>query len=390
MERANLKRSAKKKEVLVLTGSRGEYGYISPILKLTQDHPRLKHRILATNMHLLPEFGDTIGLFEKDGFRVDHKIEMTLAGFTNVSMTKSLGVFMLSLTDIVANSPPDIILLAGDRGEQLVGAIVGAHLNIPTAHIQAGEISGNIDGLTRHAITKFAHIHFPSNSDAATRLEKMGEQPFRIHLVGAPQLDEFMSLPLVSRDKIFEKYNLDLSKPYILCVQHPVTEQALQARRQMEITLEAITELKIQTILIFPNNDAGSTGIQTAIEKHRSPLIRVLRNVERDLYGGFMKHAGVIVGNSSSALLEAPSFALPAVNIGRRQEGRLAAINVINVAHDVVEIRLAIEKAISPEFAEPLREMSNPYGDGRSSERIVNILDKLEINEKLLYKKLTY
>lgn len=380
----------KKRKVMIVTGSRGEYGYIRPIIKLIQKSDALGYVIVATNMHLLPEYGNSVREFEKDGIEVRYKPYMAFGGCTNESMAKSLGAFMLSLTDILTYERPELILLAGDRGEQMVGAMVGAHLMIPTMHIQAGELSGNIDGMTRHAITKYAHVHFAANEDAKERLIKMGEERYRVHMVGAPQLDELVALPEISKEKLFDQYNLELDKPLVLVVQHPVTEQAWEAAEQMRITMEALCDIGHQCLIIYPNNDAGSAMIQRTIEDRRDARMRVERNVKRDVYANLMRWADVMVGNSSSGLLEAPTFALPAVNIGRRQIGRFQGHNVINVDHDRAAICDAVVRAMDPAFRTRLRGMENPYGDGHSSERIVEIMRTLKIDSDLLLKKLTY
>lgn len=381
----------KKRKVLIITGSRGEYGYIRPVIRVMQGSASLVPIVLATNMHLLPEFGMSVGAFAEDNLQVDYRSYMTLAGYKSETMVKSLGVFMLSVADILGNKPPDIILLAGDRGEQLVGALAGAHMNIPVAHIQAGELSGNIDGMTRHAITKYAHIHFAANEDASIRLERMGEQLFRIFNVGAPQLDEFLSLDLLTREELCQCYHLNPEKPFLLVAQHSVTEEVLQAYEQMRATLEAVSETGMQAILIFPNSDAGSTSIRKAIDDYRCPNIHIERNVDRVHYASMMRWAAAMVGNSSSGLLEAPSFGLPAVNIGRRQLGRLRGKNVIDVdCHDAVEILNGIRRATNTEYRQSLAGMKNPYGDGKSSERIVRILENIVIDEELIYKKITY
>jgi GDP/UDP-N,N'-diacetylbacillosamine 2-epimerase (hydrolysing) len=374
---------------MVVTGSRGEYGYLRPILRLIDEHDALCYRLVVTNMHLLPEFGSSGSYMAADGLSVHHELFMALDGYTNTSMSKSLGVALLSITDVLHNDRPDIVLLAGDRGEQLMAAIAAAHLNIPVAHVQAGEVSGNIDGLTRHAIARFAHIHFASNEDAAERLHRSGEQPFRVHTVGAPQLDEFLQGQYASVATIRERFRLD-GQPFLLLVQHPVTEQATQAADQMAITLRALSRIGLPTVMIYPNNDAGSALIRETTNSLRGPWLRVERNVSRELYGGLMRSAAVIVGNSSSALLEAPSFELPAVNIGRRQDGRVRALNVQDVAADEEAIACAVRRAISPAFRTSLRGMVNPYGDGKASQRIVGILADLQIDERLLLKKLTY
>lgn len=385
-------RAQKKRRILVITGSRGEYGYIRPVLKLIENSGILEPEVLVTNMHLIPEFGNTIQEFKKDGIPVDYRIFMALSGYTNVTMLKSLGVFLLSLSDILENRPPDIILLAGDRGEQLIGAIAGAHMNIPVAHIQAGEVSGNIDGLSRHAIARFTHIHLAPNQDAAQRLIRSGEEEFRVFNVGAPQLDEFLAGNIAPPEEIAEAFSLNLDKEIILVVQHPVTEQADMAAFQMTETMMALAAFEeYQIVIIYPNNDAGSVAIQKSIQNNRHINIRVERSVSREVYGGLLNVASVLVGNSSSGIIEAPSFKLPVVNIGRRQEGRFRGDNVIDVEHhEAAAIENAIRRALSPDFIRGLEKSENPHGDGHSSERIVKILETIPIDEKLLYKKITF
>jgi GDP/UDP-N,N'-diacetylbacillosamine 2-epimerase (hydrolysing) len=379
------------RKILIITGSRGEYGYIRPIIREIESNSSLDYEIVATNMLLVPEFGYAINHFIEDGFKVKYKIDMSMSGYTNASMSKSLGVFQQSLTDIVNNDTPDIILLAGDRGEMLIGAIVGAHMNIPVAHIQAGELSGNIDGMTRHAITKFAHLHFAANTDAEERLIKMGEQNFRVFNTGAPQLDEFNNYHYMEKEELFYKLNLDINKGFFLIVQHSITEQSGESEAQMLTTLQAISEINVPAILIHPNNDAGSIGIQNALESINSTNIHIKRHVNRELYANLMKYAKVMIGNSSSGLLEAPSFELPAINIGRRQAGRLQAKNVINVEFDKDKIKDAINYAMNDStFISNLKGIKNPYGDGNSSKRIVKIMQEVNINNDLLIKELTY
>lgn len=378
------------RKILVITGSRGEYGYVRPILRLIDQHPGLQYQLLVTNMHLLSEFGYSRQEFTRDGFTVEDELYMALDGSTATSMTKSLAVGLMGMADIIHNSRPDLVLLAGDRGEQLMAAVAAAHANIPVAHVQAGEVSGNIDGLTRHAIARYTHIHLAANKDAADRLVRTGEEPFRVHEVGAPQLDEFLAGNCSTVSELALHFKIVPTDPFILIVQHPVTEQAGLASTQMETTLEALREFALPTVMIYPNNDAGSAMTRETISRLRLPWLHIERNVSRELYGGLMRAAAVIVGNSSSGLLEAPSFALPAVNIGRRQEGRVRGANVIDVGHDVQEIAGAVRRALSPEFRASIAGMQNPYGDGHTSERIVHLLASIPINEALLFKRLTY
>lgn len=380
----------KKLKLLFITGSRGEWGYIRPIIRLCNKRKDVDYSLCVTNMHLLPDFGLSIKEIERDGFCVDYKIYMSLDGYNHYTMVKSLGVFLSSLVDIVASSKPDWIILAGDRGEQLMGAIVGAFCYIPVAHIQAGELSGNIDGMTRHAIGKYAHLHFASNEDAAERLIKLGEEPFRIHIVGAPQLDELVQGLYTKKENLLNKYSLNLQN-YLLVMLHPVTEEYHKASEQVEILMRALSKFDMPKIVILPNNDAGSLMIREGIENNRKGDFYVFSNLSREDYLGFLKYCSAIVGNSSSGILEAPTFKIPAVNIGRRQHKRLRGNNVIDVDFDEEAIIVAIKKAISKEFREMLKNnCTNPYGDGKSSERILNILLNTPINDTLLIKNLTY
>jgi len=376
----------------MITGSRGEYGYIRPIVREIQNEADLDYSIIVTNLHLLADFGFSIDEIEQDQLKISDRIYMALDGYTPASMSKSLGVFLMSVTDSFVRLKPDIVLLAGDRGEQLMAAIAAAHMSIPVAHIQAGELSGNIDGMTRHAITRFAHIHFASSEDAAQRLRNMGEQEFRIFLTGAPQLDELVTGEYASPEEIASLYRLDVSKPIILFAQHPITEEYDQVATQVRETLEAICALGHQTVVIFPNNDAGNMEIRHLLERYRQPFMRIERNVPRDIYAGLMTVASVMVGNSSSGLIEAPCFKLPAVNVGTRQRSRQRGNNVIDVPAERTAIQAAIQRALAPEFCRHLQEnCENPYlSDGQVSRRIVQILTTIPINEELLKKQIAY
>lgn len=378
------------RRIAVLTGSRGEWGYIRPILRLVAADPELDYELIATNMHLLPAFGMSVNEIRKDGFRVDEEIFMTFDGYTGATMAKSLGTLLLELPTVLRRMNPDFLLLAGDRGEQLVGAIAGAHLGIPVAHIQAGELSGNVDGIIRHAITKIAHIHFAANEAFAERVRKMGEEPWRVFVTGAPLVDELVKGIATPREELCRKYRLPPDGETILSVQHPVTEEEEMAGDQIEETLRAIDEIGWPTTLIYPNGDAGSESIRVRLSRFSRANVRHFRNLPREDYVGLMRNASVIVGNSSSGIMEAPSFGTPCVNIGRRQNGRPQAENVINVGYDRREIAGAIRQATTPEFRARARGVKNPYGDGTASERIVHALKGVEVNSQLLIKQMTY
>lgn len=379
------------KKIMIITGSRGEWGYIRPIMRLIEKRDDVQYVLVVTNMHLLPAYGSSYKEIENDGFKIHYKVHMSLDGYSHVTQAKSLGIFLNALPDIIDNEKPDWILLAGDRGEQLMGAIAGAYTYTPVAHIQAGELSGNIDGMTRHAIGKLVHLHFAANQDAADRLIKLGEEPFRVHNVGAPQIDEMVNAQFTSLEEIEEKLCVKLQDGYILGVMHPVTEEADKAEAQAEIFIKSLNQFKEPKIIILPNNDAGSKGVKMAINEYREGEYHMYANLKREDYLGLLKNANCIVGNSSSGLLEAPTFNVPAVNIGRRQNMRFRGINVIDVPFEQEKVVEAISKAMSNEFHSYLqRECTNPYGDGHSSERILDLLINTKIDQKLLVKKLTY
>ena len=379
------------KKIMIVTGSRGEWGYIRPILKLIDKRDDVKAVLVVTNMHLLPAYGNSYKEIENDGFHIDYKVHMSLDGYSHVTQAKSLGIFLSSMPDIIENEKPDWLLLAGDRGEQLMGAIAGAYTYTPVAHIQAGEVSGNIDNMTRHAIGKLVHLHFASNQDAADRLIRLGEEAFRVHNVGAPQIDEMVSAQYTELSDIEDKLCVNLSQGYILGVMHPVTEEADKAEMQAEIFIRSLNHFNLPKVIILPNNDAGSNGVKRAIQEFRKGEYYMYANLKREDYLGLLKNTQCIVGNSSSGLLEAPTFKVPAVNIGRRQNMRFRGINVIDVPFEEEAVIQAIEKAMSKDFREYLNEKCmNPYGDGHSSERILDLLINTPIDQKLLVKKLTY
>ncbi len=373
----------------MIAGSRGEYGYYRPIVNEIKKMPELDYEFAVCNMHPLASFGNSVEEIENDDFKVGAVVYNTLDGYNRHTMAKSLGIFMVELPGIIERIRPDLILIAGDRGEQLMAAIVGAHMYIPVAHIQAGELSGNIDGTTRHAITKFSHIHFAANSDASERLKKMGEDEFRIYNVGAPQLDELITGVITSPEKIKEKFGVE-NKKFLLVAQHSVTEEFEKTEEHIAATMRAVSLSGLPAIIILNNSDAGSKIARSTIAKLRDSNMKIYANVSRNDYAGLMNTAAVLIGNSSSGIIEAPLFQLPTINIGNRQKGRMQSANVINVSHNAADIAQAIKTAQTPEFRRQADSAIGAYGDGRSAKRIVNVLKTIAIDDRLLIKKLTY
>jgi UDP-hydrolysing UDP-N-acetyl-D-glucosamine 2-epimerase len=283
-------------------------------------------------------------------------------------------------------------MVLGDRVEPLAAAIAGAYMNIPLAHIHGGDICGNIDDSARHAITRLAHIHFPATKKSAARIIKMGEEKWRVHMAGSPALDVILNEPLLPAGTIAREYALDLTRPIVLLIQHPVTTQVEEAQQQMRETLDAIVQLGYPAVAIYPNSDAGGRKMIEVIREYEGyPLIKTFKSLPRREYLSLMKIAGVMVGNSSSGIVEAPSFGLPAVNIGIRQEGRERGANVIDCGHRKNEIIKAIKHALTDkEFLAEVKKCESPYGDGQAAPRIAGILSRTKITPALLQKKITY
>lgn len=382
----------KRRKIAVITGARATYGYNRRIVKLLHESGRVDLAVIVTGMHLLKEYGLTVREVERDGVPIAARVDMVVGGDTPTAWAKSLGVEMQSLAQVYDMIRPDIVLVSGDRGEMLAATLAAAYMNIAVAHLQSGDLSGHIDGSARHAITKLCHIHFPACEDSAKRVERMGEEPWRIFTVGAPQLDEVIHGPKLDPPAVAKMLELRLDEPILIILQHPVLAEVSEARDQMVETMEAIKGVGLQTLVIYPNVDAAGQEIIDVIHQYEHlPFVKAVSNLERQVFLSLLTVAAVVVGNSSCGILEAPSFKLAAVNIGDRQRGRMQASNVINVGHDRDRIIEAIRKALWDEaFKAQLGQCVNPYGDGRSSERVVKILFEIPIDQRLLDKRMTY
>ena len=382
-----------RRKIAVVTGSRAEYGILYPVLKAIEAKPELGLLLVVTGMHLSHEFGYTIREIESDGFKVNARVDMLLSSDTPESMAKTVGLGIIGMAQTWGQLKPDIILVLGDRVEPLAAAIAGAYMNISVAHIHGGDSPrAGLDEYARHAITKLSHIHFPATKKSAERIIKMGEEEWRVHMVGSPALDVIMNQPLLPAKTLSDKLGIDLSQPLILVVQHPVTTQVNEAPKQMRETLAAVAGIGHATVVIYPNADAGGRRmIEVIKEFEKYPFIKTFKSLPRKEYLSLMKMASVLVGNSSSGIIEAPSFGLPVVNIGIRQEGRERGENVIDVEHSKQEIVKGIEKALTnKEFLAEVKKCKNPYGDGKTAPRIAEILSRVEITPQLLQKKITY
>jgi len=380
------------KKIAVITGTRAEYGIFKSVLNEIEAKAGLRLSLIVIGMHLSLEFGHTVDEIERDGFKIAAKIAVLHGEDTKASMAKSIGECLTKAAEALKLIKPDILLVLGDRSEMLVGAVAATYMGIAIAHIHGGEISGNVDEPVRHAITKLAHIHFPATQESAERIIRMGEESWRVHVVGAPGLDLILNERILGSKKVAAKYGLEVSKPVLLVLQHSVVTEADQASDQIRETLEAVKELKHQAVLIYPNADAGGRRMIRVIKEYEKyPFVKTFKSVPHEEYLGLMRLASVMVGNSSSGIIEAPSFGLPVVNIGTRQKGRQRAGNVIDVDYDRKKIVEAVKKALyNREFREKVKHCRNPYGDGKAGKRIAEVLNEIELGKKFLEKRMTY
>lgn len=381
-----------KRKIAVITGTRADYGIYYSVLRAIENHKDLELSLIVCGMHLSPEFGMTIEEIQKDGFKIDDKIDTILSSDSGSAMAKSIGITLMGLTQSLERINPDILLILGDRGEMIAGALAAVHMNIPVAHIHGGEVTGTVDESIRHSITKLSHIHFPANEDSKKRIIKMGEEEENVYVVGAPGIDYIKNTKYLSREDIIKRFNLKDDKIFIM-TQHPVTTEKHMVSNQIEETLSAIAKLGVQTIISYPNSDNGGREIIKVIEKYREKydFLKVFKNLSQVEYLSLLNTADVMIGNSSSGIIEAPSFKLPVINIGTRQQGRLRACNIVDVSYSKKEILEAVDKVLyDKEFRKNLENCENPYGDGKAGERIADILSKIQINSNLIQKKITY
>lgn len=381
-----------KRKIFVITERRADYSRFKPILEKISHDSELDYYLVVTGIHLLEEYGHTINEIKKDGFTISGTFNMFDDGEKvaddGAEMARALGRAITKVTYELEKAKPDIILSGFDIAANFAVAIAGAHMNIPVTHIQGGEVTGTIDESIRHAMSKFSHYHFTSNEDAKERLIKMGEVPERVFIVGCPSLDALKNAPDVSKENILEEFGIDLNDKYLIIIQHPVTTEIKHTVDQITETLQAIEEIDISALLIYPNNDAGSTQIIKAIKDSK---IRHVSTLSIEKYKTLLKNSCALVGNSSSGIHEAATFHVPTVNIGTRQQGRLRGDNIIDVRSNKEEIKKGIEKALfDKKFLHAVSVCKNPYGDGHSSDKIVKLLKEIDLSDKIIQKKMTY
>lgn len=383
------------KKVLAVTGIRSEYFILQPIFDEILERNDLTLKVVVTGTHLSPLYGETYKIIEKDGYDII-KMESLLSTDSLSGRCKSLGIQLMGLVDIINQERPDWLLVLGDREESLAVATSGAYMNIPVVHICGGDrVVGNVDDSVRHAVTKLAHLHFPTTIENGVRIIKMGEEEWRVHVTGNPALDSIREQPNLTLEEINHKIgtNLNADKPFILLINHPLSSEHSIAKEQMDIILDSVVELNIETIIIYPNSDAGSLGIIESIENHvnKYSFLHAFKTLPRDIFVNIQRKASLLLGNSSCGILEAPFLKLPVVNVGNRQKQRQHSENIIFVDCKKETILSAIEKAIyDEEFLMICKNCSNPYGDGYTGKKIARAIAETEINSELINKQISY
>jgi UDP-N-acetylglucosamine 2-epimerase (non-hydrolysing)/GDP/UDP-N,N'-diacetylbacillosamine 2-epimerase (hydrolysing) len=379
-----------KRKITVTTGTRADYGILRPVLKKIKSNPMLKLNLIITGMHLSSKYGKTIDEIKKDGFSITNTINFLPKKDTNYDMSLAIGQGIISFSKIFEKIKPDVNLLMGDRDEMLASAIAAYHMNIPNAHIHGGDRSkGGIDEYNRHAITKISNIHFAASKKSYERILKMGENPKYVFLTGSPSIDEIKDKKITSKKLLEKKYKLKFKGDEVLLLQHPVTTQSEESKKQIIETLSALSKLKMSTIAILPNSDPGNKDVFDTLKKYskKFDFIKIYPTLPRSDFLGFLKYSKIFLGNSSSGMIEASYFHTPVINIGIRQKGRESGSNVIHVGNSKNEIISAIRYCLRKNSN---YKKQNFYGSGSSSKKIVRHLESIKLDKELIKKQIFY
>jgi UDP-N-acetylglucosamine 2-epimerase (non-hydrolysing)/GDP/UDP-N,N'-diacetylbacillosamine 2-epimerase (hydrolysing) len=377
------------RKICVVTGSRAEYGLLSRLMKAIKADKELQLQIIATNMHLSPEFGLTYREIEADGFTIDKKVEMLLSSDTSNATTKSVGLGMIGFADAYEDLKPDLILILGDRFEMMAAVPAALFYKIPVAHLHGGEVTeGAYDDCIRHAITKMSHLHFTSTEAYRKRVIQMGESPERVFNVGAIGVENTKLVPLMTKEELETSLDFELSDKCLLVTYHPVTLENASAAEQSEHLLRALDSFKDYKILFtMPNSDTNGRIIMQKIEEYvaeHSDRCKAFKSLGLKRYLSALKYVTAVVGNSSSGIIEVPSFGIPTLNIGNRQKGRIAADSVIHCGTTEEEIRQGLSQALSPEALAAAKSTVNPYEKEGTVDRIVHVIKEYPLENLLI------
>lgn len=392
------------RRIAVFTGNRAEYGLQFPVLRAIDRHPELEYLLIVSGAHLDNDFGHTLTEIRADGFEVHAEVKIDMETDTLTSTARAIGSGIVSMSEALERLNPDMLVVYADRFEGFAAVVASTQMNVPTAHIEGGDLTegGALDDSVRHAMTKLSHLHFTTNEQATNRILAMGEEPWRIHTVGFPAIDLIAEGNYATPAELIASYGLDLARPVVLFTQHSVTTEFSEAADQIGPSLEALARLAsngVQIVITYPNNDAGGRQIIAELENFATvaPVgIQFHRSLGRYNYHGVLALAQtdairvVCVGNSSSGIKESPAFGCPTVNIGTRQAGRLRGENVIDARYDSDDIVAAVDRCLQDEgFRALCRCTQNPYGIGDAGPKIVQVLAAVTLDSALTRKRMT-
>ena len=374
----------------IVSVGRSDYGIYRPILERIHQDSELSLHLMVTGMHLSPEFGYTVRVIEDEGYPIAERVETLLSSDTPEGVAKSIGLGIMGFGQVFARSQPDIVVVMGDRFEMYAAAVAALPFRIPLAHIHGGEVTiGAIDEALRHSMTKLSHLHFVSTEAYGERVIRMGEEPWRVTVSGAPSLDNLRTTPLLDRVELEALLGFSPERPFALVTYHPVTLERWDTSWQVGELLAALEDCGLPLVFTMPNADSGGRLIMEIVRRFVAghPSARLVENMGTRAYFSTMTSAAVMVGNSSSGIIEAASFSLPVVNIGTRQEGRIRGPNVVDVGYARHAIVDGVKQAMSPGFRRALEGVPNLYGEGRASEAIVGRLKTVPLDERLVMKR---
>ena len=383
-----------KKKILFITGSRSDYYIQKPIIKEFVKSESLKPILIVTGSHLSKKFGSTYKEIVKDNIKISAKIKNLVISDKYSSRLESLVYLLNRLSKVVKKINPDCIIAPYDREESIAMALVGSYLNIPVAHLGAGDKTRyNIDGVIRHSVTKLSSIHFCFTKENSKRVVKMGEEKWRVFDVGHTAADRYKNFKKKTKKQLLKLLKLKKEEPIILFIQHPVSNWLEDSKKHIQISLDAIDKINLPTIIIRSNSDPGTVIFNKEFNKYKftNKKIRYFKNLEENIFLNIVSHASVLLGNSSMGVLEAPLINLPVVNVGMRQKDRQNAGNIIFVKHDRNKIISALKKCIyNKMFVKKIRNNKNPYKNEGASKKIVKNLTKMLLNKNILNKQITY
>lgn len=380
----------RRRRIAVFTGKRGGFGAMLRIMRLIEGAQELELKVIASDMHLSPTFGQTIEEVRSQ-VTVDEIVDLSTYGDRPVDRAQALGRCIEGLAPVLEKLAPDVLLLLGDRGETLAAAMCAVELGVVVAHIQAGDISGGIDDIHRHAITKIAHLHFSQNEKQRQRVIRLGEAPERVWNTGAPYVDSIVRGTFPPCDRALAAIGLPPRLEYFIVLQHPDTYRPELSYDHTATILATLATRSEHKIVIYPCSDPGYAGVIRAIQEVEGRLgFHIFKNIESETFLGLLRGAKALVGNSSAGIIEAPYFALPFLNVGSRQDGRETAANVVYCDGTQLSLKAGLDRLTDRQFCETLRADNQPFGDGHASERIFEVLRTTPINSTLFRKRITY